>query len=230
MYIRKSLLFACLSIALLGITACSSTKKDNTPTADFSDTTVTTIAPTAGISPSAIPRQNELLTHTVTSHDGNSTAIANTKKESYDDSVEIIDKIVINNKDGTLEINDLVGYYKDMCWSRDDTKLLVSYYGRTWSNFTVFNAIDATPLYSEVPFHEIRSFFEGEGIIFDYKENEDRPDVRITFENWSEDCKSIKVMYSVTDTQWQTQSGTFWYDLDTGNMRDLEQNPPYEAG
>lgn len=174
-----------------------------------------------------------MLTHSVTSHNGKSIAIANTKRETYDDwydSNEIIDKIVIQNEDSTFEINNLIGYYGNMCWSNNDTKLLISYYGRTWSSFTIFNPIDATPLYSEVSFNEIKNFFEGEDIVFDYKENENRPDPQIVFQEWSEDSKSIKVKYSIIDTKWQTQSGTFWYDLDTGKMKDLEQNPPYEAG
>ena len=227
---------------LLVITACSSTKNNDIQTASYSNTTVTppstatpvaTVAPTTFISPTIIPIQYELLTHSVTSHNGNSTAIANTKRETYDDwsdSNEIINKVVIQNEDSTFEINNLVGYYGGMCWSNDDAKLLVSYYGRTWSSFTIFNATSATPLYSDVPFNEIRSLFEGKGIVFDYKENESRPDVQIVFQEWSENSKSIKVKYSIIDTQWKTQSGTFWYDLDTGKMSDLEQNPPYEAG
>lgn len=205
-----------------------------TPALTSPDITNSAEADTPVISPTATPVQYEYYDHSVESHNGKSMATAHTKIEVYNGGYngwnEIIDKITIQNNDNNFEINDLIGYYSDMSWSPDDTKLVVSYYGRTWSNFSIFNAVDATPIYSEISFDTIRSYFEGKGTVFNFKNNESRPDTQIIFQEWSEDSKSIKVKYSTIDTDWQTQSGTFWYDLGTGEMRDIEQNSPYEDG
>lgn len=196
--------------------------------------TDSTIAVSEMISPTEPPIQFEYFTHSVESDNENGLATAYTKIEVYhgihNGLDEIIDKITIKNGDCSYDINNLIGYYSGMKWSKDGTKLVVSYYGRTWSNFSIFNVSSTVPAYSELSFDTIKNYFEGIGTVFEFKEQEDRPDPQITFQEWSDDSKSIKIKYSIIDTQFLTQSGTFWYDLDTRKMRDLEQKPPYEDG
>lgn len=241
------LLYPLIFILMLSASAC---KVSNNADGLLVDSTQASVTPEASISITStpapvvipeitaptltpVPVQYEQLSHTVRSSNGKYSATAYTKRERYNgyrDSNEIIEKVVIEKGDTSLEINTLAAYYGNMSWSPNDTKLVVSYYGRLWSDFSIFNAVDAALVCPEINFNTIRTFFENNGVIFEYKENENRPDPQIIFEEWSKDSRSIKVKYSIIDTDWQTQSGSFWYEPDSGEMKDLEQYPPYDAG
>lgn len=168
-------------------------------------------------------------THKVISNNGKLTATAYTTAE-FSDFNEVIDRIIIQTEVNSYEISDIIGYYDNMQWSYDDTKLVISYYGRQWGNFIIIDIANKRTIYPETYYEDIRKHFEDLGYSFDYEPNASRPDPYIYFDGWSEDSQSFKITYTVKDTDWQTQSGSFRYDLTTGEMKDFEQYPPYQQG
>lgn len=185
---------------------------------------------TSVISPTGVPSEFISATHEVASNNGKLTATAYTTAERFTFD-EVIDKITIQKGDAAVyEISDIIGYYDTMTWSKDDTKIAISYYGKQWGNFIIADVINNTILYPEIYYSDIRKHFEDLGYRFDYEPNASRPDPYIYFDGWSEDSKSFRVKYTVKDVDWLTQSGSFWYNLDTGEMSDFEQYPPYQQG
>jgi hypothetical protein len=180
-------------------------------------------------SPTVIPEQYTSLAYTVKSNNGKFIATAYTTKE-YLDYNEVLNKITVQTDEGIYEYSDIIGYYDNMKWSQDDTKLAASFYGRQWGNFIIFDTINNTVINPVTDYNKVINYFEESGYVFEYEPHEFRPDPYFNLIEWSDDCNSIKIEYSVIDTEWQTQSGSFWYDLNTGELKELEQNPPFQQG
>lgn len=142
-----------------------------------------------------------------------------------------IDKIIIMDGSKQQEYNNIVGYLDQMYWSPDETKLIVSYFGREWADFLIIDILEGKLIYdSSVYYEDMRKHFEKTGVLFDYTVSENRPDPVNKLIAWSEDGEKIQIEYNIQDNEFYTQSGTFWYHLKTGKITDLEQKEPKIVG
>lgn len=85
-------------------------------------------------------------------------------------------------------------------------------------------------LYKEsFTFQEFMDEFKKQAITFNYKVNENRPDVEFTFNKMIDD-DNIIIDYRVYDENYLMQSGSFKYNLPKGTFSDLIQNNPKSVG
>ncbi len=72
--------------------------------------------------------------------------------------------------------------------------------------------------------------FKAQGERLDYRVNEARPDPALIPAEWLQGSSEILISYQWRDTSYMTQSGTFAYDVESGQIFGLIQNAPFQAG
>ncbi len=133
--------------------------------------------------------------------------------------------MLCNTQTGTITVFDIIGRDFNFLWSEDCRFLAVTYSGREWTHFSIVNTTTLT----EIPGPYMASVMEqlkARGATFDYTANETRPDPALTPVEWLPDSSSILIYYQWHDTSYTTQSGTFVYEIESGQISELIQNPP----
>lgn len=167
-------------------------------------------------------------TETLVSDDGKTIITVYTEEELG--TYPIIKTITVGNKNGSFEINDMIGYYGAMQWAYGQSMAVIEYYGRLWHNFIIIDTQKQEVVFRE-PFtlQEFMDSFEAQGIVFNYKVNESRPDPEYRL-NKVIDEDNIRIDYVVHDEEYVMQSGCFNYSLSTGTFSQLTQNEPKVEG
>ena len=161
----------------------------------------------------------------------NKTSIAVYTYTRYEKETEhIIDKIVVNDGDSNFEIDDIAGYYSDLRWVLGQSKAVIEYYGRLWQDFIIIDTKKKEVIFERsFTFEQVMEYFKKQGVVFNYKVNEHRPDIGYRL-NTMIDEDNIRIEYIVHDEDYVTQSGSFVYNLSKGTFSELIQNEPKIEG
>jgi hypothetical protein len=164
----------------------------------------------------------------VYSPDGTWAVWSNVQEDLEDEDgllYSIYQVLLYHIKSEKLTVFDIVGRDFSFLWSPDSKRVAATYSGRIWTSFSILD----TEALAEIPVSDIASYmeqFKEQGVTFDYTLNENRPDPQINPLDWSPDSSKLLIFYQWHDTQYTTQSGTFLYEVNSGQVSKLVQNPP----
>lgn len=141
-----------------------------------------------------------------------------------DQADEKIEYVTVDSNGEKVHHKDFDAYFDKLTWIEEETKAILSYHSSKGQNFRIIDLATGQWTYKgDLDYQAISEGFELQGEKLK-AQPKNVQDFRLTYDDISNDGKKIMMRYSFQDETDQMRSGSFWYELETGQMSGIIQD------
>lgn len=137
-------------------------------------------------------------------------------KETEED--EKIEYMTIESEGQQLQYKDFEAYFDKLIWIEEETRAILAYHNNQGKNFMIIDLPSCQVIYKgDLDYESMRQAFEVQGEVLSNKEKVPQ-EFNLVYNDVSNDGKKIMIEYEVIEETGITDTGSFWYELETGKV------------